>query len=183
MGDVTLLLERARSGDESAWDQAVALVYSDLKDLARGMLGGRSNQSLNVTSLVHEFYLRIERKGAVDIENRKHLMALASRAMRQLMVSHARERLAQKRGGGQHHTTLSAAEDLAIDHEAEQLLALDEALIKLASDDLTAARIIECRVFAGMTDEESAAALELPLRKLQRGFADAKRQLEILLAT
>lgn len=183
MGDVTLLLERARGGDESAWDQAVALVYQDLKQIARGVLGGRAQQSLNPTSLVHECYLRMEQKGADAVMNRQHFLALAARAMRQLMLNHARDRVAQKRGGNAVQTTLSNADDAAIaDQQAEHLIALNSALEQLAKTDLMAVRVIECRVFAGMTEAETAAALEISLRSVQRLMADSKQSLAALLA-
>ncbi len=183
MGDVTLLLERARGGDGSAWDQAVALVYADLKQIARGVLGGRAQQSLNATSLVHECYLRMERAGAAGVLNRQHFLALAARAMRQLMLNHARDRVAQKRGGLARQTTLSSAdEETAADTQAEHLIALSKALDRLGETDATAVRVIECRVFSGMSDEETAAALDLPLRSMQRIQATAKARLAELLA-
>ncbi len=182
MGDVTILLERARQGDGSAWDQAVALVYADLKQIAVGVLGGRAQQSLNATSLVHECYLRMERKGAENVSNRQHFLALAACAMRQLMLNHARDRVAQKRGGIMQQTTLSSADDEAIaDEQAMHLIALNGALDRLGETDPIAVRVIECRVFAGMTDEETSAALGLALRSMQRTFAQAKTQLAALL--
>ncbi len=186
MGDVTLLLERARDGDSSAWDQAVALVYADLKHIARGVLG-RSDQSLNATSLVHECYLRLERAGAGAVTNRQHFLALAARAMRQLMLNHARDRVAQKRGGLMQQTTLASADAQAsfeqqANEEAEQLIALNTALEQLAQTDAIAVRVIECRLFSGMTDEETALALNLPLRSMQRIQANAKLRLAQLLA-
>jgi RNA polymerase sigma factor (TIGR02999 family) len=183
MGDVTVLLEQARQGNESAWDQAVALVYADLKQIAHGVLGGRAQQSLNVTSLVHECYLRMERKGAETVTNRQHFLALAACAMRQLMLNHARDRVAQKRGGVLHQTTLSSlAEESVADEQAIQLIALSHALDRLGETEPLAVRVIECRMFSGMTDEETAAALGLSLRSMQRTLAQAKAQLTALLA-
>jgi RNA polymerase sigma factor (TIGR02999 family) len=186
MGDVTLLLERARAGDHSSWDQAVALVYADLKQIARGVLG-RSDLSLNATSLVHECYLRMERAGAEGVMNRQHFFALAARAMRQLMLNHARDRIAQKRGGLMQQTTLSSAEaEVSLDdqanEQAEHLIALNSALERLAETDPIAVRVIECRVFSGMSDEATAAALDIPLRSMQRIQANAKARLAELLA-
>lgn len=180
MSDVTLLLEKARSGDKSAWDQAVALVYHELKHIARGVLGSPKG-SLNVTSLVHECYLRLEHKGAARVQNREHLLAVSATAMRQLMLNHARDRMTQKRGEGARHTMLSALDQAAVDEEAEQLLALDDAMQALAKTDPTAVRASECRMFAGMTDEQTALALAVPLRSLQRKLADAKSALAKLL--
>jgi RNA polymerase sigma factor (TIGR02999 family) len=187
MGDVTILLERARQGDDSAWDQAVALIYADLKHIARGVLGGRAQQSLNATSLVHECYLRLERGGAENVINRQHFLALAARAMRQLMLNHARDRIAQKRGGSKQQITLVHADEEAslqeqANMQAEHLIALNSALERLAQTDATAVRVIECRVFSGMSDAETAAALDIPLRSMQRIQASAKARLSELLA-
>ncbi|MCE3004529.1 MAG: hypothetical protein LW860_17785 [Xanthomonadaceae bacterium] len=181
MGEVTRLLERARGGDAAAWDRVVELIYDDLKRIARGVLGGQGSATLNPTGLVHDCYLRLSRAGAEGVLDRDHFMALAARAMRQLMLNHARDRVAAKRGGGARHITLGevAAE---VDAEAEQLIALDAALIRLAAIDERLVRVVECRVFAGLTEEETAAAMETSLRSVQRLYAEAREQLAQLLA-
>jgi RNA polymerase sigma factor (TIGR02999 family) len=181
MGEVTKLLERARGGDAAAWDRVVELIYDDLKRIARGVLGGQGSATLNPTGLVHDCYLRLSRAGAEGVLNRDHFMALAARAMRQLMLNHARDRVAAKRGGGAQHTTLGevAAE---VHAEAEQLIALDAALTRLAAIDERLVRVVECRVFAGLTEEETAAAMETSLRSAQRLYLDARTQLAGLLA-
>jgi RNA polymerase sigma factor (TIGR02999 family) len=179
-----MLLQRARDGDAAAWDQAVALVYQDLRGVAHNVLGPRAgDRTLDVTSLVNECYLRLERKGALGVENRQHLLAVAARAMRQLLINYARDRSAQKREGRLHQTTLSAADEQTADLEADHWISLDGALHTLALEDELAVRVIECRVFAGMTDEESAQALNVPLRTLQRIFAHSKVRLAQLLGT
>ena len=96
LGEVTELLERARAGDAAAWDRVVALIYQDLKRIARGVLAGSGNLTLDPTSLVHDCYLRLSRGGAEGVINREHFLALAARAMRQLMLNHARDRVAAK---------------------------------------------------------------------------------------
>jgi RNA polymerase sigma factor (TIGR02999 family) len=181
MGEVTELLERARGGDAAAWDAVVALIYDDLRRLARGVLRGNGGATFDATGLVHDCYLRLSRAGADGVLNRQHFLALAARAMRQLMLNHARDRLAAKRGGGAPHVTLGE-DDAAADAQAEQLLALDQALARLAGEDERMVRVIECRVFAGLDEAETAQVLEMPLRTTQRLFADARQRLGVLLA-
>lgn len=183
MGEVTQLLERARGGDGDAWDQVVALIYDDLKRVARGVLGGQGSATLSPTALVHDCYLKLARAGAAGVLNRDHFMALAARAMRQLMLNHARDKIAAKRGGGAVHTTLGEVQHEAeVVAEAEQLIALDGALTRLASIDARLVQVIECRVFAGLSEEETAAALDVSLRSVQRLYAQAREQLAILVA-
>lgn len=182
MGEITVLLERARGGDRDAWDQVVALIYADLKRIARGVLGGGGSATMNPTGLVHDCYLRMSHAGAAGVLNREHFLALAARAMRQLMLNHARDRIAAKRGGGMALTPADANADAGVDDEAEQLVALDAVLTRLAAVDERLVRVVECRVFAGLTEEETAATMGLPLRSTQRLYADARAQLALLLA-
>lgn len=181
MGEVTELLQRARAGEPEAWDQVVALIYDDLKRIARGVLGGQGSATLNPTALVHDCYLRLSRAGAEGVVNREHFLSLAARAMRQLLLNHARDRVAAKRGGGIDQSVLSG-EDLEADNEAEHLVALDTALTQLAAVDERLVRVVECRVFAGMSEEETAASIGISLRSAQRLYADARAQLAVLLA-
>jgi RNA polymerase sigma factor (TIGR02999 family) len=180
MGEVTELLERARGGDRDAWDQVVALIYQDLKRIARGVLGGNSSATLNPTGLVHDCYLRMARAGAVGVLNREHFLSLAARAMRQLMLNHARGRIAAKRGGGM--AMAISGDDVDADNEAEHLVALDAALTRLAAIDERMVQVVECRVFAGLTEDETAAAMAVSVRGMQRLYADARAQLALILA-
>lgn len=180
MGEVTRLLERARGGDAAAWDTAVALVYADLRRIARAVLQADAHATLDPTALVHECYLRLARAGADGVESRAHFLSLAARAMRQLMLNHARDRVAAKRGGGATRLALSER-DAAADDQAEQLIHLDQALQQLAAEDERMARVVECRVFGGLGEAETAEALGIPLRTVQRAYADARARLgEIL---
>lgn len=181
MSDVTRLLDEARSGDALAWDRAVALVYDDLKQLARSVLGGPGGATLNATALVHDCYLRLARAGAEGVLNRAHFLALAARAMRQLTLNHARDKLAQKRGGGAAHTDIDEHADRLVD-EAQQWLELDSALAQLQLENPDWVRVVECRVFAGLSEPETAEALELSLRSSQRLWAEARARLGVLLA-
>ncbi|UXI66759.1 ECF-type sigma factor [Tahibacter amnicola] len=180
MSEITVLLERARSGDDGAWDEVVGLLYADLKRLARGAMTAAGPNTLSPTGLVHECYERLARAGAGGVTNRSHFFALAAQAMRQLLINHARDRVAAKRGGGAQHTTLGHV-DLAADREAEDLLAIDDALRELAQSDERLVRIVECRVFAGLNDAETAEALNLSLRTAQRLWQSARDRLKIVL--
>lgn len=181
MSQVTELLDKARAGDAKAWEQAVALVYDDLKRIARGVLSGGAGATLNPTALVHECYLRLERGGAEAVQNRAHFLALAARAMRQLMLNHARDRLAEKRGGGAVHTDIDGGSD-AVATEARHLLDIDSALNQLERESPVMVRVVECRVFAGLTEQETADAIGEPLRSMQRLWANARGRLAELLA-
>lgn len=182
MSEITLLLEQARDGDAQAWDRVVTLLYADLKRLARGVCAGGGNvQAHDVTALVHDCYLRLSKSGATNIESRAHFLSLAARAMRQLLINHARDRIAAKRGGGQQHTDLDGA-DVAAHAEAVELLAIDAALMRLGEEDERLMRVVECRLFAGYTDDETAQALDLPLRSAQRLWQVARDRLRDALA-
>jgi RNA polymerase sigma factor (TIGR02999 family) len=181
MSEITSLLEQARDGDPVAWDRVVSLLYADLKRLARGALAGGGVQAHDVTGLVHDCYLRLSRSGANNIVSRAHFLSLAARAMRQLIINHARDRTAVKRGGGLSQTTLEDV-DLAVDDEAEELLAIDAALHALAAEDERLVQIVECRLFAGLTDEETAIALGVSVRSVQRLWHEARERLRLATA-
>lgn len=180
MAEVTELLERAREGDAEAWNAVVALIYDDLKRVARGVLGGAGSATFNATVLVHDCYLRIARQGADKLVDRAHFMALAARAMRQLLSNHARDRIAAKRGGGIAPVTYDEQEVTA-DLEAEHVLHIAEALSKLESVDPKLVQVVECRVFAGLTEQETAEALDVSLRSVQRWYGEARQQLAEIL--
>lgn len=180
MGEITLLLERARGGDGDAWERVVDLLYADLLQLARRMRAGGGPPTLNATALVNECYLRVARRGAGAIGNREHFLALAARAMRQILVNYARDRLAAKRGAGAVHVALEELPASA-DLEASDLLALDGAMTQLAAEDERLVRVVDCRVFGGLTEDETATALALPLRTVQRLWQRARDRLRTLL--
>lgn len=180
MSDITQLLAQAREGDALAWDRVVGLVYDDLKRIARGVIGGQGSATFNPTLLVHDCYLRMAKAGADGALDRAHFLALAARAMRQLMLNHARDRAAIKRGAGAMHVDIDEHAD-AIAGEARDLLELDSALVHLERDDPMCVRVVECRIFAGMTEQETADALDMPLRSAQRLWADARQRLADLL--
>jgi RNA polymerase sigma factor (TIGR02999 family) len=174
-GELTLLLKAASGGDEPALNRLVALLYVDLRRLAKKVQRG-GGQTLNTTSLVHECYLRFLNSGRLELNDRAHFFNLAARVMRQLLCDYARERLAEKRGGGAAHLELRD-EDAAEQAEATRWLALDQALEELAEIRPVQARVVECRFFAGLTEEETAEALDRSLRSVQRDWQGAREWL------
>ncbi|HET8898285.1 MAG TPA: ECF-type sigma factor, partial [Rhodanobacteraceae bacterium] len=160
MGEVTRLLEDARHGQPQAWDQAVAMLYEEMRRMARRVRGHHNAITLNATALVSECYLRLAGRNAAAIQSREHFLAVAARAMRQILVNYARDRTAAKRGGGATHLPLHDDDAIEVDRQAEDLLLLDAALEQLEHDDARMVRVIDCRVFCGMTETETATALD-----------------------
>lgn len=180
MGEITLLLEKARAGTPEAWEQAVSLLYGELRRLAQRVHGRNGHQTLNATALVNECYLRLASKEAFGIESRTHFLAIAARTMRQILVNYARDQTTAKRGGGQIAITFDE-DAIALQQEADDLLALNEALNTLAHEDARLVRIVDCRVFAGLSEAETASALDVPLRSVQRLWHEARTRLHVLL--
>ena len=174
-GELTLLLKAANDGDQPALNRLVALLYVDLRQLAHRCRRG-DGQALDTTSLVHECYLRFLNSGELGVNDRAHFFNLAARIMRQLLVDYARERLAAKRGGGAVHVELRD-DDAAERAEAEHCLAVDQAVERLAEIHPDQARVVECRFFAGLTEEETAEATDRSLRSVQRDWKAAREWL------
>lgn len=157
--DVTQLLVKWIKGNRSALDELTPLVYDELHQRARNYLRHeRPDHTLQPTALIHEVYLRLVGESLPEWQNRAHFFAIASRAMRQILVDHARRRGASKRGDGVPDLSLEEALVLASSENSE-LLALDEALSKLAVFDERKCKIVEMRYFGGCTVEETAEAL------------------------
>lgn len=155
----TELLLSLTQGDRGALNALVPLVYDELRAIARRKLRyERVGHTLNTTALVHEAYLKLIRLDRTQWQSRAHFLGIAAQAMRNILVSHARSRKRIKRGGGAPHTPLDDAVDLPAD-ETDRILALDDALERLAGLNPRHARIVECRFFGGMTIEETATAL------------------------
>ncbi|MEO8673285.1 MAG: ECF-type sigma factor [Tahibacter sp.] len=172
-GEITRVMDQARGGDAAAWQQFVALIYADLRRIAhRSLAAAPSNQTLNTTGLVHECYLRLA-KGEATVNDRAHFFALAARVMRQVIVDYARERLAEKRGGGARAIALDDVDEGEL-RQAEQFVALDDALNALAAVEGRQARVIECRFFAGFSEEDTATALGISVRSVQRDWQQAR---------
>ena len=175
--DVTVLLEKSRAGDELAWSRLVEMVYAELRRLASRQLNGQSHATMHTTRLVHDAYLRLAGAGRNAVQNRAHFFALASTVMRQVLCDHSRARLRNKRGGGQQVDSLDDGVEAPVQDDAASLIAVDDALRALECSHPRWARVVECRFFAGYTDEETAEALDVPLRTVQREWQQAKEYL------
>jgi len=172
--DITRLLRAHAEGDRSAFDRLVPLVYEELRRLARRQRrGGPAARSLDTTGLVHEAYLKLAGSPGLRLNDRGHLMAVTACAMRQVLIGRARARLRAKRGAGVDALPLDE-ERVAVRSEAEQLLDLDRALSRLRERDPRLAQVFEYRYFAGLGEEETAEALGMSLRTVQRGWLRAR---------
>jgi RNA polymerase sigma factor (TIGR02999 family) len=177
-GEITRLLKAHHAGDRGAFGRLVPLVYDRWRALARIQLAReRPGQMLSATGLVHEVYLQLANETGVEWRDRSHFFAICIRAMRRTLVDYARRRTAGKRGGGQRDLTLDP-ERFAVEQEAESLLAVDQALDRLASFSERLAQLVECRVFAGMTDAETAETLGVSLRTVEREWPRARAWLQ-----
>jgi len=170
---ITQLLTDLRGGRREAFDQILPLVYNELRRTARRELAVRPNDSLSTTALVHELYLKFSRTGRADWRDRAHFLGVAAVAMRHILVDRARRRTAEKRGGPSQHVTLDD-ELTATDSRAESLLELHEALDQLAKLDERLCRVVECRFFGGMTEQETAEALSIGVRTVRRDWIKAR---------
>jgi len=172
--DVTELLLAHGRGEAGAFGRLMPLVYDDLRRAARAQLRRRAGTpSLDTTGLVHEAYLRLVDERRAGWQNRGHFLAVSAMAMRQILVDHARARGRGKRGGNAPHESIEPA-SVAVQHDAEQMLVLDDALSKLAAEDERLVRLVECRHFAGYTEQETAEALGTSLRTVQRDWLKAR---------
>ena len=152
--DITELLNAASAGDRAAQESAYGLVYSELKKCAQRQRGRAPAISLTATALVHELFLRLQtRKGHLSIQSRTHFYSLASRAMRQIVIDHARKHDSVKRGGNMEKADSSAGSAVGLDF-AENALDLDAALVRLEARDPDLARIVEWHFFGGLTFKE-----------------------------
>ena len=171
---VSQLLKEARPGDPHLFERLMPLVYRELQRLAHHHLRDeRDGHTLTTTALVHEAYLKLVDQ-SVSWQNRGHFFAVASMAMRRILINYARDRDRLKRGGGAARLSLDEAPTLLAEARSEELLALDEALSRLASINERAARVVECRFFGGLTIEETAAVLRLSPTTVKHDWRLAK---------
>lgn len=171
----TELLQLAASGNHGAFDEAFELVYAELQGLAHLQLRRESDgHTLNTGALVHEAYLRLEHGLPKTVSSRAHFMAIAATVMRRILVDHARKHHAEKRGGINHAGSIESMEFIAGELRDERLVDLDEALTRLGALDERQARVVECRFFGGLTEEETAEALSIGLRTVKRDWAKAR---------
>lgn len=172
--DITGLLAAWRGGDSASFDRLFPLVYDELRRIAHRLLAGeREGHTLQTTALVHEAYLRLIDQTRAQWADRSHFFAVAAGAMRRILVDYARRQRAGKRGGGLAPVPLDDTVALA-DRRADELLALDEALDRLGAIQPRQARVVECRFFGGLTDEETAQVLSVTSRSVRRDWAAAK---------
>lgn len=171
---VTELLEGAAAGDRDALAALLPLVYDELRRIAaRYLRRERPGQTLQATALVHEAYIRLLRDSDLSWQNRPHFLAIAANVMRQILIERARARLAAKRGGGRARVPLRDSL-VAGDGTTVDLLALDEALTRLAAADAERARVVELRFFGGLTIEETAEAMNVSPATVKRAWTFAK---------
>ncbi len=174
-GEVTGLLFAWNAGDRDAVERLMPLVYGELRDIAgRHFRRERPGHTLQPTAVVHEAYFRLVDQTRVTWKNRGHFFAVASQAMRRILIDYARAREAEKRGGREPSVTLDVGVASPEPVEDMDLLALDEALVRLKALDDGQARIVELRFFGGLSIEETAEAMETSASSVKREFRSAR---------
>jgi RNA polymerase sigma factor (TIGR02999 family) len=181
---LTLWLAQLRDGRQEALEHIVPLVYDELRRVARWHLAReRSPRGLSATTLVHEAYLRLLQQRRIGALDRSDFIAVAGVTMRRVLVDEARRRNRAKRGGGESIVPLDDTVDSRLtESDAEELVALDAVLDRLAALSERAARVVECRIFAGLTLDETADALQLSVKTVQRTWSTARAWLRKELA-
>ncbi|MDX1555993.1 MAG: ECF-type sigma factor [Xanthomonadales bacterium] len=172
-GQVTMLLERVSNGEDDALKTLFSLVYAELRLIARRQLAGHRRSTLSTTAVVHEAFLKFLSGQPISVADRRHFYALAARAMRQILIDHARMHLSQKRGGGDVRS-LMENDGAEVDLKAAELLDLDAALDRLGEFDERMCRIVDLRFFAGLSVEETSELMELSPRTVKREWRKAR---------
>jgi RNA polymerase sigma factor (TIGR02999 family) len=174
MSELTVILDRARAGDPKAAEELLPIVYEELRKLAASRMAHEApNQTLQPTALVHEAWLRLVGAGEQEFQNRAHFFSAAAEAMRRILVEKARRKQRLRHGGGLERVDLTQV-DLAATSDDDTVLAVSEALDKLASRDPRGAELIRLRFFAGLTNAEAGELLGLPERTAKRAWAYAR---------
>jgi RNA polymerase sigma factor (TIGR02999 family) len=172
---VTELLLELRHGQTGAMDRLFPLVYEELRRIARRALRGeRTGHTLGTTGLVHEAYIRLADQTRLESNDRAHFYGIAARAMRRILVDHARRHRAAKRGGADRQMIALDEALLGVEERAEALLALDEALSELEGVDPRLGQVVQCRFFGGLTEEETGEVLGVTARTVRRDWLKAK---------
>lgn len=170
--EITQLLLQSEKGGDSAFALAVEHLYPELRRLAGYHAGNGQLATLGATDILHEAYLKLTAHDG-SFNNKSHFMAVASRAMRQIIIDYARRKSANKRAGHLQRIDLDKVQ-IGIAEQASELLLIDQLLELLTAENPRAAKVFECRFFGGMNDEETSAALDLSLRTTQRDWMKAK---------
>jgi RNA polymerase sigma factor (TIGR02999 family) len=176
----TTLLARVREGHAPSIGLLFSLVYDQLREIARIQRRHRPSETLNTTALMNEAFIKLAGRDVLDARNRAHFMAIAAMAMRQILIDHARQRLAAKRGGGSTPVSFDEIEAALVagsdftEGKAEALLALDDALDRLAQRSERQRRVVECRFFADLSIDETAEALGISPATVKRDWAMAQ---------
>lgn len=171
---VTRLLNELSAGDRSVLDELVPAIYGDLREMAhRHLRSERDGHTLGTTALVHEAYLKLADVQRLTWRDRAHFFAVCGQAMRRILVNYARDRSRQKRAGGAPHVSLTDVV-VAARERPDELLAADEALTRLAELNERHARVVECRVFAGMGVKDTATALGISPATVKRDWTAAR---------
>ncbi len=175
---ISVLVHRYANGDKDSLDRLLPLVYAQLRRIAQKHLRDEnSGHTLQPTALVHEVYVRLAGHNPPNLRDRVHFLSLAAQVMRQVLIDHARVKFAQKRGGRQEKLSLDEAQEACIDDSAI-MVRVDDALNELERQDARKARLIEMRFFGGLTAEESAAVLDLPVNVVRRDLRVAQAWLQ-----
>jgi RNA polymerase sigma factor (TIGR02999 family) len=174
LSEVTHIIEAMERGDPNAAAELLPLVYAELRKLAASKMAGESpNQTLQATALVHEAWLRLVGNENPQFANRAHFFAAAAEAMRRILIDNARRKRAQRHGGGQNRVELEGIPDVAAPCDSEELLAVNDALEKLAAQSKIEAELVKLRYFVGMTLDEAAAVLGISARTADNYWAHA----------
>jgi RNA polymerase sigma factor (TIGR02999 family) len=174
MSDVTRILNAIEGGDAKATDELLPLVYEELRRLAaQKMANEKPGQTLQATALVHEAYIRLAGSESRSWNSRTHFFYAAAEAMRRILIENARRKRRLKRGGGQQKVGLDDV-DIAVTEPAEDIVALDEALQKLALEDPTKANLVKLRYFAGLTTKQAAKMLDISQATAERYWSYAR---------
>jgi len=183
MSEVTEILREISEGNQRGGEELLALVYTELKRIAAQKMAGEApGNTLQPTALVHEAWLKLVGDGKQPFENRAHFFAAAAEAMRRILVDSARRKNAVRRGGGASREELKDYH-LVQQEQPDELLAVDEALNLLSKEDAQAADLVKLRYFAGMTMEEAASTLGMPLRNTERLWTYARAWLRRQIGT
>lgn len=172
--EITGWLIELRNGSAEAYDRLFALVYERLRDIAyQQIVREPAGHTYSKTDLVHEMYLKLVDLDRVNWKDRSHFFAIAARSMRQILIDHARKKIREKRGGDQQKVTF-LDEIMKTEHQAEELIRIDEALDRLAEFDKRLAKIVEFHYFGEMNFDDIAEVMDLSSRTVYRDWAKAR---------